>query len=72
MNETESTSSLTIAPPAAEGDQPEQIAYLLVTDTSLEVLKGGVGNEGLSECRKLAGVVRRAGGAVTIFKSLKF
>lgn len=58
--------------PVEDTSEAEVIQYLLVTDTSKEVLKSGEGGEGLSECRKLAGVIRRAKGEVTIYRSLKF
>lgn len=62
-------SPLDTVDPGEEGGVTE---YLLVTDKTHEVLLSGSGPAGLSECRRLAGVVRRAGGEVTIFKSLKF
>ncbi len=42
--------------------------YLLVSDRTSEVLKSG---SDYMSVRKLAGIVRRAGGEVTIFKAIK-
>lgn len=47
----------------------EVIEYLVVSDKTSEVI---LSSEDLGECRKLATKVRKCGGAVTIFKSLKF
>jgi hypothetical protein len=47
----------------------EHIEYLVVSDKNSEVI---LSSEDLGECRKLATKVRKCGGSVTIFKSLKF
>lgn len=55
-----------------ENEEAEVITYLLVTDKTNEVITGGPGPEGLSACRKMANLIRRADGSVTIYRSLKF
>ena len=41
--------------------------YLLVSDTTSEVLKSSTD---LGELRKMAGMIRKAGGQVTVFKAM--
>lgn len=47
----------------------EHVEYLVVSDKNSEVI---LSSEDLGECRKLANKVRKCGGEVTLFKSLKF
>lgn len=46
---------------------PGPTEYLLVTDKDSKILQSG----GYNEMKKLAGLIRRGGGEVTIFKSTK-
>lgn len=49
----------------AEDDTDRE--YLLVSDTKSEVLKSSTD---LGELRKMAGMIRKAGGQVTVFKAM--
>lgn len=47
----------------------EHVEYLVVSDKNSEVI---LSSEDLGECRKLANKIRKCGGEVTLFKSIKF
>ncbi len=55
----------------AESVNPEESArpdeFILVTDKTSEVV---LSSRDFDECRKLASIVRKCGGEVTIFKSM--
>lgn len=53
----------------APTQEPDKTEYLVVSDKTSEVI---LSSEDLGECRKLANKVRKCGGEVTLFKSLKF
>jgi hypothetical protein len=46
--------------------------YILVSDKTSEVLKSALGWNNAAELRKLASVIRKAGGECTIFKATKY
>lgn len=68
---TQASQGTQAAPSDAKAEKKEA-EYLLCSDTTSEVIKSGTGPEGLSECRKLMGQIRKCGGQVTIFKALEF
>lgn len=55
--------------PTDTAPEPDKTEYLVVSDKTSEVI---LSSEDLGECRKLANKVRKCGGEVTLFKSIKF
>lgn len=52
----------------ADTDESKAREYLLVADKTSEVIRGGTD---YNELKKLANTIRRAGGEVTMFKSME-
>lgn len=50
-------------------DKPEPVEYIVVSDINSVVLAS---NSDFSEIRKVVSLVRKAGGAVTVFKATKY
>jgi hypothetical protein len=55
-------------PPVPDGTETSAREYLLVADKTSEVIRGGTD---YNELKKLANTIRRAGGEVTMFKSME-
>ena len=55
--------------PTDTAPEPDKTEYLVVSDKTSEVI---LSSEDLGECRKLATKIRKCGGEVTLFKSIKF
>jgi hypothetical protein len=68
MNQQSLISGTQMAPTDA-APEPEKTEYLVVSDKNSEVI---LSSEDLGECRKLANKIRKCGGEVTTFKSIKF
>lgn len=56
-------------PPMNDKPTEETVEYLVVSDKNSEVI---LSSENLGDCRKLATKIRKCGGEVTLFKSIKF
>lgn len=59
-------------PPMVSLTDELEAEYVLISDKTSEVMKSELGTEGLKSLTKLASLIRKAGGEVTIFKSTKY